>query len=759
MLASAGVGPAELVEQGGRGRSTAAEKFVLSSPESRRHRPRWLRTGLPERVAGGMPGSSPTCMNLIHTSAALGLLAVSATAQFQLVIPANVDAVTEGNSSTAYPFDRDSATPSSNDLRVQYIYDSANFASVTQPMLINQLRFRANATTSSWTGGTFAQCDIRMGATPVDYAAMTNSFAGNWGGTEPAPVFSGAVTIVPGTGNGTGTPAPWYVTVSLPTPVLFDPTGGADLMIDIAHDGTFSGATTGAFSHDGQNTGSLARRVYNITDWTSPTATTVATSDFGITVELDYAPPTGTYPNFTVDKTDIGPGETVTFTDTTFSSSGVVAWNWDFDNDGNVDSNQQNPSVPYPACGTFDVKLEVLDNAGATPSIVKTGLITVGPPAADFTFVVTGTQPPFTVQLTDTSTKAPTAWSWDFDNDGNVDSTMQNPSFQIPARGVQTCSLTVGNACGTNQVTLDIDTRLLLCTQFGGVAGWSSGGAFYMDVNVANPAGITIESLGVQIQSAGIAGSINVYIKPGAHGGNETDRNAWSLVASGSYASSTGTPNETVVDVTDFSLAPGQWAMAIEYLMGTSTERFNYTTSGTTNASNADLSLSNGSMYAPAFVGTTSFNGRNWNGCVYYAIGQNAGSFSVFGDGCPGSNGETMSIGLVGGVPTLNSMLTIETTGGVASNPIAGINFGFTTIPGGTDLSVIGMPGCVQWITPDLAFTTPLDAAGTGSFSFMIPNDVNLLGGHFYVQPVAADLSVNATGATVGDAGDGTIGM
>ncbi len=686
---------------------------------------------------------------------AAAVLAAGATAQFQLILPANVDAVTEGSSSTSYPFNRDSATPSSNDLRVQYIYDSANFASVTQPMLINQLRFRANATTSSWTGGTFAQCDIRMGATPVDYAAMTNSFAGNWGGTEPAPVFSGAVTIVPGTGNGTGTPAPWYVTVSLPTPVLFDPTGGADLMIDIAHDGTFSGTTSGAWSHDGQSTGSLARRVYNITDWTSPTATTVQTSDFGITVELDYAPPTGTYPNFTVDKTDIGPGETVTFTDTTYSSSGVVAWNWDFDNDGNVDSNQQNPSVPYPACGTFDVKLEVLDNAGATPSIVKTGLITVGPPTADFTFVVNGTQPPFTVQLTDASTKAPTSWAWDFDNDGNVDSMAQNPSFQIPTRGVQTCSLTVGNACGTDQVTLDIDTRLLLCTQFGGVAGWNDGGGFYVDYNVTNPAGITVEALGVQVQNA-TPYSINVYIKPGTHVGSETDRNAWSLVATGN-GTSLGNQAESVVDITDFSLAPGLWGVAIEYL--TNGSRFNYTTSGGTSVSNSDLALSNGAMYFPIFQSSTTFSPRNWNGCVYYAIGQNAGAFSVFADGCPGSNGETMSIGLVGGVPTINSMLTIETTGGVASNPIAGINFGFSPIPGGTDLTVIGMPGCVQWINPDLAFTTPLDAAGTGSFSFMIPNDVNLLGGHFYVQPVAADLAANATGATVGDAGDGTIGM
>ncbi|MFT4516354.1 MAG: PKD repeat protein [Planctomycetota bacterium] len=61
--------------------------------------------------------------------------------------------------------------------------------------------------------------------------------------------------------------------------------------------------------------------------------------------------------------------------------------------------------------------------------------------AASFT---TSEIAPTVIQFTDTSSGGtPIAWSWDFDNDGTIDDTTQNPVFVYLANGVYECSLTV----------------------------------------------------------------------------------------------------------------------------------------------------------------------------------------------------------------------------------------------------------------------------------------------------------------------------
>jgi PKD repeat protein len=57
---------------------------------------------------------------------------------------------------------------------------------------------------------------------------------------------------------------------------------------------------------------------------------------------------------------------------------------------------------------------------------------------------------PLTVTFTDESTGAPTAWAWDFNNDGTTDSTAQNPSYTYDTPGIYTVKLTVSNALGSD---------------------------------------------------------------------------------------------------------------------------------------------------------------------------------------------------------------------------------------------------------------------------------------------------------------------
>jgi PKD repeat protein len=82
--------------------------------------------------------------------------------------------------------------------------------------------------------------------------------------------------------------------------------------------------------------------------------------------------------NFNVDKSDISPGETVQFTDFTISDEDypVTSWAWDFDSDGTVDSEEQNPAWTYSSGGLFDVTL-VASNGQSTDTLIRHELILV----------------------------------------------------------------------------------------------------------------------------------------------------------------------------------------------------------------------------------------------------------------------------------------------------------------------------------------------------------------------------------------------
>jgi PKD repeat protein len=74
-------------------------------------------------------------------------------------------------------------------------------------------------------------------------------------------------------------------------------------------------------------------------------------------------------------------------------------------------------------------------------------------PTAAFSGSPTSGTAPLTVQFTDNSTGGPTSWQWDFQNDGTVDSTQQNPSFVYTSPGTYSVQLTVSNGSGSDSTT------------------------------------------------------------------------------------------------------------------------------------------------------------------------------------------------------------------------------------------------------------------------------------------------------------------
>lgn len=96
----------------------------------------------------------------------------------------------------------------------------------------------------------------------------------------------------------------------------------------------------------------------------------------------------------------------------------------------------------------FAVYSTAATNLGTTDStnLVVAFLDETSGVLADFTVTPTAGVAPLTVQFTDASSGTPTAWAWDFDNDGSVDSNERNPLHTYTTPGTYTVRLVAGNA-------------------------------------------------------------------------------------------------------------------------------------------------------------------------------------------------------------------------------------------------------------------------------------------------------------------------
>ena len=152
--------------------------------------------------------------------------------------------------------------------------------------------------------------------------------------------------------------------------------------------------------------------------------------------------------DFSVDVTSGSVPLTVQFTDLTTNKP--VSWAWDFESDGIIDSHEQNPSWTYDAAGNYTVTLTA-SNLAASDTVTRVNLTSVVnlPPMADFSADPLVTLIGHSVQFTDLSTNSPTFWQWDFNNDGVVDSTMQNPNYTYTTAGTYTVNFTVSNSAGS----------------------------------------------------------------------------------------------------------------------------------------------------------------------------------------------------------------------------------------------------------------------------------------------------------------------
>jgi hypothetical protein len=126
-------------------------------------------------------------------------------------------------------------------LHVQEIYDSTNFTSqgIAGPVRISALRYRANGSQgATWGGGIWPNVTVDMSTAAVDYRAPSLTFAQNHG-PDRMTVLAGSVVVGPGPGR---LPGPWYVAIPI-QPFVYDPSSGADLVVDIEIQGLLLGTS------------------------------------------------------------------------------------------------------------------------------------------------------------------------------------------------------------------------------------------------------------------------------------------------------------------------------------------------------------------------------------------------------------------------------------------------------------------------------------------------------------------------------------
>ncbi len=151
---------------------------------------------------------------------------------------------------------------------------------------------------------------------------------------------------------------------------------------------------------------------------------------------------TGPEAGFTAEPLTGYPPLEVQFTDG--STGEAQAWEWDFDGDGIVDSTEQNPQYTYNETGNYTVSLTA-SNPNGNNTLIKAEYIKVVscPRYADFTAEPTVGVGRTTVQFTDLSMGIVLSWAWDFQSDGKIDSTEQNPTFRYTKNGVYSVTLTI----------------------------------------------------------------------------------------------------------------------------------------------------------------------------------------------------------------------------------------------------------------------------------------------------------------------------
>jgi PKD repeat protein len=123
---------------------------------------------------------------------------------------------------------------------------------------------------------------------------------------------------------------------------------------------------------------------------------------------------------------------------------GDIQANWSVSVTGLLSTVQQQENVT-----SLEVNFSITDVFNVTSNVSTASAYLERAPVVNFTAAPLNGSAPLTVNFTDTSTNNKTSWAWDFENDGIVDSTTQNPQYTYNSTGNYSINLTVAGPGGT----------------------------------------------------------------------------------------------------------------------------------------------------------------------------------------------------------------------------------------------------------------------------------------------------------------------
>lgn len=150
----------------------------------------------------------------------------------------------------------------------------------------------------------------------------------------------------------------------------------------------------------------------------------------------------------------------------------VVLYQWDFNNDGIFDASGKIAAYRFTSPGTYQVRLQVTDNQGATAQAIKEVTVALPnqPPVARFSFSPTTPRVGDWIRFDATASYDPdgqiVSYQWDFQDDGTFDATGQIAFFQYSAPGTYTVRLVVTDDKGASgSTTLQVTVTPLVINQ------------------------------------------------------------------------------------------------------------------------------------------------------------------------------------------------------------------------------------------------------------------------------------------------------
>jgi PKD repeat protein len=172
--------------------------------------------------------------------------------------------------------------------------------------------------------------------------------------------------------------------------------------------------------------------------WIQPEPVTLTAYD-----SLDV--PTSTAYSFSPDADPSGNQETVT-TDPNGNFAPTAIWNISQSSGSANKYDIVADNLSSGTTGSMDTG-DFIDNPG-----FEGFNITPSGPTANFNADIRSGVVPLTVHFNDQSAGSPDSWSWDFQNDGSIDSTLQNPDYTYSTVGNFSVSLKVSNPSGSDEI-------------------------------------------------------------------------------------------------------------------------------------------------------------------------------------------------------------------------------------------------------------------------------------------------------------------